>query len=280
MTLTIFAPSATVRQRMARRDSSATISFIPCVYMGGFNTHRHVQCVALNCNCTLYKDRLTKRINMRLQPLHQTFITAVSTVALLSISLGLLNNLYTETDLTKPKGKSCDILDGHLTVVNHENVGKDDRALLYGAISVQTSLVVSLIFSVFSFLMVLTVRCLPMCKSNLDLESTGKYKGFALTAESYFDFYAGKLFRAASSTALLSALIAGVLVTPALHHAELGYLGTSGNETRPEGCQDLGRDAFQREDDLDAIFILSLLASVFVGMMIHAVKYDIKASEE
>jgi hypothetical protein len=184
------------------------------------------------------------------------------------------------TDLTKPKGKTCDIVGGTLSVQNHNTVGKDDRALLYGAISVQSSLVVSLVFSIFSILMVLTVRCLPMCKSNLDLQSKATYKGFSLTAESYFDFYAGKLFRAASSAALLSALIAGVLVTPAMHHAELGYLGTSPNETRPEGCQDLGRDAFQREDDLDAIFILSLLAALFVGMMIHAVKYDIKASEE
>ena len=214
---------------------------------------------------------------MKLQPLHQTFITAVTTVALLSISLGILDNLYAVKDLTVAKGKTCDIVNKSLSVVDHTDVKKDDRALLYGAISVQSSLIVSLILSVFSFLLVLAVRCFPQCESDLDLEDEAKYNGFSLTATSYFDFYVGKLFRATSSAAMVSALIAGVLVTPALHHADLGYLGDKGNETRPSACK--GRDAFQREDDLDAIFILSILASLFVALMIHAVKYDIKASE-
>ena len=213
---------------------------------------------------------------MKLKPLHQTFITAVTTVALLSISLGILDNLYAVKDLTLAKGKTCDIVNKSLSVVDHTDVKKDDRALLYGAISVQSSLIVSLILSLFSFLLVLVVRCFPQCESNLDLEDEAKYDGFSLAPNSLFDFYVGKLFRATSSAAMVSALIAGVLVTPALHHADLGYLGKA-NETRPSTCK--GRDAFQREDDLDAIFILSILASLFVALMIHAVKYDIKASE-
>jgi len=216
---------------------------------------------------------------MKLQPLHQTLITAVTTVALLSISLGILDNLYKVKDLTLAKGKTCDIVNKTWSVVDHTDVKKDDRALLYGVISVQSSLIVSLILSLFSFLLVLVVRCFPKCESNLDLEDEAKYKGFSLTATSYFDFYVGKLFRATSSAAMVSALIAGVLVTPALHHADLGYLGDKVNGTRPSTCKDLGRDAFQREDDLDAIFILSILASLFIALMIHAVKYDIKASE-
>ena len=213
-----------------------------------------------------------------MKPPYQTIFTAITTVALLSISINILDNLYAVKDLASAKGKTCDIVNKSLSVVNHTDVNKDDRALLYGAISVQTSLIVSLILSIFSFLLVLAVRCFPKCKSNLDLENEARYDGCSLAPKSLYNFYVGKLFRATSSAAMVSALIAGVLVTPALHHADLGYLGKA-DETRPDDCKKLGRDAFQREDDLDAIFILSILASLFAGMMIHAVKYDIKASE-
>ena len=214
-------------------------------------------------------------------PLHQTFITATSSIALLSISLGLLNNLYSVTDLTKAKGPTCDFKQSSMALekVSHTFIGRDDRALLYGSISVLNALLSSLVFALVSIVLVLLARCTKAFQSNLDLESEAKYDGWKLAPKGMFDFYGGMLFRATSAAAMLSALVAGVLVIPALQLADLDYLGASPNETRPDACQDLGRDAFQREDDLDAIFILSLLSALFVGLMIHAVKYDIKASE-
>lgn len=203
----------------------------------------------------------------------QTIISTLAVVILLVVTLSISEGIFKETDITAKTGKTCEINDAKnaLEAVDaglplHDTT----RAALYGTVSVRGATISALLMSVIAAGVVAVSK-------DLDLDMESKYeKGSYLLSGNPRAFVSGIVFRLCVSGAMLSMLIAGVLVAGPMIDASVAHLDIE-NSTIPE-CKDLGRTALERATDLSAVFVLSFVSAAAIGLMSYSVKYDAKAS--
>lgn len=204
----------------------------------------------------------------------QTIISTLAVVVLLVVTLSISEGIFKETDITAKTGKTCEIN----TALDALEASADDisashdyaRAALYGTVSVRGATISALLMSVIAAGVVAVSK-------DLDLDMESKYeKGSYLLSGNPRAFVSGIVFRLCVSGAMLSMLIAGVLVAGPMISASVAHLDIE-NSTVPE-CKDLGRTALERATDLSAVFVLSFVSAAAIGLMSYSVKYDAKAS--
>ena len=148
------------------------------------------------------------------------------------------------------------------------------RAALYGTVSVRGATISALLMAVIAAGVVAVSK-------DLDLDMDSKYeKGSYLLSGNPRAFVSGIVFRLCVSGAMLSMLIAGVLVAGPMTAMPAYCPPTAVRRTSTviHGCKDLGRTALERATDLSAVFVLSFVSAAAIGLMSYSVKYDAKAS--
>jgi len=203
----------------------------------------------------------------------QTIISTLAVVILLVVTLSISEGIFKETDITAKTGKTCEINDANDALEAVEAglpLHDTTRAALYGTVSVRGATISALLMSVIAAGVVAVSK-------DLDLDMESKYeKGSYLLSGNPRAFVSGIVFRLCVSGAMLSMLIAGVLVAGPMIDASVAHLDIE-NSTIPE-CKDLGRTALERATDLSAVFVLSFVSAAAIGLMSYSVKYDAKAS--
>ena len=203
----------------------------------------------------------------------QTIISTLAVVILLVVTLSISEGIFKETDITAKTGKTCEINDAKNALEAVEAglpLHDTTRAALYGTVSVRGATISALLMSVIAAGVVAVSK-------DLDLDMESKYeKGSYLLSGNPRAFVSGIVFRLCVSGAMLSMLIAGVLVAGPMIDASVAHLDIE-NSTIPE-CKDLGRTALERATDLSAVFVLSFVSAAAIGLMSYSVKYDAKAS--
>ena len=202
----------------------------------------------------------------------QTIISTIAVVILLVVTLSISEGIFKVTDITKSLGETCEVnADGTALVkalVDHDAA----RHALYGTVSVRGA-------SISALLMAVIAAGVVAIAKDLDLDMESKYEnGSYLLSGNPRAFVSGVLFRLCVSGAMLSMLIAGVLVAGPMTAASVAQHGSDLNNTVPSDCSDLGRTALERSADLSAVFVLSFVSAAAIGLMSYSVKYDAKAS--
>tara|TARA_B110000091_G_scaffold139564_1_gene149176 strand:+ start:5179 stop:5802 length:624 start_codon:yes stop_codon:yes gene_type:complete len=202
----------------------------------------------------------------------QTIISTVAVVILLVVTLSISEGIFKVTDITKSLGETCEVnADGTALVkalANHDVA----RNALYGTISVRGASISALLLSVIAAGVVAIAK-------DLDLDMESKYdNGSYLLSGNPRAFVSGIVFRLCVSGAMLSMLIAGVLVAGPMTAASVAHHDSDLNNTVPSECSDLGRTALERSADLSAVFVLAFVSAAAIGLMSYSVKYDAKAS--
>lgn len=202
----------------------------------------------------------------------QTIISTIAVVILLVVTLSISEGIFKVTDITKDLGETCEVnADGTALVkalADHDAA----RHALYGTVSVRGATISALLMAVIAAGVVAIAK-------DLDLDMESKYEnGSYLLSGNPRAFVSGILFRLSVSGAMLSMLIAGVLVAGPMTAASVAQHGSDLNNTVPSDCSDLGRTALERSTDLSAVFVLSFVSAAAIGLMSYSVKYDAKAS--
>jgi hypothetical protein len=200
----------------------------------------------------------------------QTIISTIAVVILLVVTLSISEGIFKETDVTKPVGKTCEVVAGALA--EHDTLHSLDatRDALYGTVSVRGATISAL-------LMAVVAAGVVAISNDLDLDMESKYEKDAyLLSGNPRAFVSGIVFRLCVSGAMLSMLIAGVLVAGPMNAAGIAKHG--GDVDKTFDCDGLGRTALERSSDLSAVFILSFVSAAAIGLMSYSVKYDAKAS--
>jgi hypothetical protein len=210
----------------------------------------------------------------------QTIISTLAVVILLVVTLSISEGIFKETDVATLTGPTCELEQnsGVWSLAAHSPTGSaltnqdDTRAALYGPVSVRGATISALLMAVIAAGVVAISK-------DLDLDMESKYEnGSYLLSGNPRAFVSGIVFRLCVSGAMLSMLVAGVLVASPMTAASLGKYGSSVDKTVPTACDDLGRTALERSTDLSAVFILSFVSAAAIGLMSYSVKYDAKAS--
>jgi hypothetical protein len=207
----------------------------------------------------------------------QTIISTLAVVILLVVTLSISEGIFKETDVAKLAGDTCEVItatDGAKTLgpasVSHGHALT--RTALYGTVSVRGATISALLMAVIAAGVVAISK-------DLDLDMESKYeKGSYLLSGNPRAFVCGIVFRLCVCGAMLSMLIAGVLVSGPMTAAGIAHHGSDVDKTVPADCDDLGRTALERSTDLSAVFILSFVSAAAIGLMSYSVKYDAKAS--
>ena len=208
----------------------------------------------------------------------RTIISTIAVVVLLVVTLSISESIFKETDILTSSGSTCE-LEADSTTGKWSLVAKDvsshhddTRAALYGTVSVRGATISALLMAVIAAGVVAISK-------DLDLDMESKYEsGSYLLSGNPRAFVSGIVFRLCVSGAMLSMLIAGVLVASPMTAASLGKYGSDVDKTVPTTCDDLGRTALERSTDLSAVFVLSFVSAAAIGLMSYSVKYDAKAS--
>lgn len=200
----------------------------------------------------------------------QTLAATLALVILILITLSLNESVYKETDLSKAVGDTCGVnaADGQLVVGGTT----DARGLLYGPVSVRGATISALVLGALSYL-------IAFFSKSLDLEMDSKYQdGSYMLYGNPRAYLAGIAFRLSAAGTALAMTVSSLLVLVPLG-SNLGFLTVADvNRTSPAACDDLGANELERFDLLSAILVLSATSVCAVGFMVHAVKYDAKAS--
>ena len=208
----------------------------------------------------------------------QTIISTIAVVVLLVVTLSISESIFKETDILTPLGSTCELEADPstgkwgLVAKDTHKLHDDTRAALYGTVSVRGATISALLMAVIAAGVVAISK-------DLDLDMESKYEsGSYLLSGNPRAFVSGIVFRLCVSGAMLSMLIAGVLVASPMTAASLGKYGSDVDKTVPTTCDDLGRTALERSTDLSAVFVLSFVSAAAIGLMSYSVKYDAKAS--
>lgn len=202
----------------------------------------------------------------------QTIISTIAVVVLLVVTLSISEGIFKETDVTKPVGETCEVVANALAAVDTGSSLDATRDALYGTVSVRGATISALLMAVIAAGVV-------AISNDLDLDMESKYEsGSYLLSGNPRAFVSGIVFRLCVSGAMLSMLIAGVLVASPMTAAGIAKLGGDVDKTVPTACEELGRTALERSTDLSAVFILSFVSAAAIGLMSYSVKYDAKAS--
>ena len=208
----------------------------------------------------------------------QTIISTLAVVILLVVTLSISEGIFKETDVAKPTGDTCEVItaavaDGGGKTLGPLSVSHDlARTALYGTVSVRGATISALLMAVIAAGVVAISK-------DLDLDMDSKYeKGSYLLSGNPRAFVSGIVFRLCVSGAMLSMLIAGVLVSGPMTAAGIGKYGSEVDKTVIDGCKDLGRTALERSTDLSVVFVLCFVSAAAIGLMSYSVKYDAKAS--
>jgi hypothetical protein len=199
----------------------------------------------------------------------QTLAATLALVILILITLSLNESVYKETDLSKAVGQTCGV-DAAGQLVVGDTV--DGRGLLYGPVSVRGATISALVLGALSYL-------IAFFSKSLDLEMDSKYQeGSYMLYGNPRAYLAGIAFRLSAAGTALAMTVSSLLVLVPLG-SNLGFLTVADvNRTSPAACDDLGANELERFDLLSAILVLSATSVCAVGFMVHAVKYDAKAS--
>jgi hypothetical protein len=200
----------------------------------------------------------------------QTLAATLALVILILITLSLNEGVYKETDLSKAVGQTCGVNAAGQLVAGST---LDARGLLYGPVSVRGATISALVLGVLSFL-------IAFLSKSLDFEMDSKYQeGSYMLYGNPRAYLAGIAFRLSAAGTALAMTVSSLLVLVPLSH-NLGFLTVAAdvNRTSPAACDDLGANELERFDLLSAILVLSATSVCAVGFMVHAVKYDAKAS--
>lgn len=202
----------------------------------------------------------------------QTIISTIAVLILLVVTLSISEGIFKVTDVTKSLGETCEVnADGTALVkalADHDLA----RNALYGTVSVRGA-------SISALLMAVIAAGVVAIAKDLDLDMDAKYEnGSYLLSGNPRAFVSGILFRLSVSGAMLSMIIAGVLVAGPMTAASVAQYGDELNTTVPSDCSDLGRTALERSIDLSAVFVLAFVSAAAIGLMSYSVKYDAKAS--
>ena len=202
----------------------------------------------------------------------QTIISTIAVVILLVVTLSISEGIFNVTDITKSLGETCEVNADGTALVKALAEHDAARHALYGTVSVRGA-------SISALLMAVIAAGVVAIAKDLDLDMESKYEnGSYLLSGNPRAFVSGVLFRLCVSGAMLSMLIAGVLVAGPMTAASVAQHGSDLNNTVPSDCSDLGRTALERSADLSAVFVLSFVSAAAIGLMSYSVKYDAKAS--
>ncbi len=202
----------------------------------------------------------------------QTIISTIAVVILLVVTLSISEGIFNVTDITKSLGETCEVNADGTALVKALAEHDAARHALYGPASGRGAVISPLLMAVIAAGVVAIAK-------DLDLDMESKYEnGSYLLSGNPRAFVSGVLFRLCVSGAMLSMLIAGVLVAGPMTAASVAQHGSDLNNTVPSDCSDLGRTALERSADLSAVFVLSFVSAAAIGLMSYSVKYDAKAS--
>jgi multisubunit Na+/H+ antiporter MnhB subunit len=198
----------------------------------------------------------------------QTVVATLAVVLLIIVTLSLNESAFKETDLTKPVGDLCNIVGDELKLAS----GVDTREMLYGSLSVRGANIAALVLGTLAF-------ATAAMSKNLDLGMESKYQeGSYMLYGNPRAFISGILFRLCAAGAALAMTLSSLLVLSPLT-TELSALGGVNRSMTPAAdCTDLGPNQIERADLLSAVLVLSAASVFAVGFMVHAIKYDAKAS--
>jgi hypothetical protein len=198
----------------------------------------------------------------------QTVVATLAVVLLIIVTLSLNESVFTETDVTKPLGSLCNIVGDELKLAS----GVDTREMLYGSLSVRGANIAALVLGTLAF-------ATAAISKNLDLDMESKYQeGSYMLYGNPRAFISGILFRLCAAGAALAMTLSSLLVLSPLT-VELSTLGGVNRSMTPAPeCTDLGPNQIERANLLSAVLVLSAASVFAVGFMVHAIKYDAKAS--
>lgn len=198
----------------------------------------------------------------------QTVVATLAVVLLIIVTLSLNESAFKETDVTKPLGSLCNIVGDELKLAS----GVDTREMLYGSLSVRGANIAALVLGTLAF-------ATAAISKNLDLDMESKYQeGSYMLYGNPRAFISGILFRLCAAGAALAMTLSSLLVLPPLT-VELNTLGGVNRSMTPAAdCTDLGPNQIERANLLSAVLVLSAASVFAVGFMVHAIKYDAKAS--
>ena len=198
----------------------------------------------------------------------QTVVATLAVVLLIIVTLSLNESAFKETDVTKPLGSLCNIVGDELKLAS----GVDTREMLYGSLSVRGANIAALVLGTLAF-------ATAAISKNLDLDMESKYQeGSYMLYGNPRAFISGILFRLCAAGAALAMTLSSLLVLPPLT-VELNTLGGVNRSMTPAPeCTDLGPNQIERANLLSAVLVLSAASVFAVGFMVHAIKYDAKAS--
>tara|TARA_B110000858_G_scaffold181627_1_gene220248 strand:- start:2057 stop:2668 length:612 start_codon:yes stop_codon:yes gene_type:complete len=198
----------------------------------------------------------------------QTVVATLAVVLLIIVTLSLNESVFTETDVTKPLGSLCNIVGDELKLAS----GVDTREMLYGSLSVRGANIAALVLGTLAF-------ATAAISKNLDLDMESKYQeGSYMLYGNPRAFISGILFRLCAAGAALAMTLSSLLVLSPLT-VELSTLGGVNRSMTPAAdCTDLGPNQIERANLLSAVLVLSAASVFAVGFMVHAIKYDAKAS--
>ena len=199
----------------------------------------------------------------------QTVVATLAVVLLIIVTLSLNESVFTETDVTKPLGSLCNIVGDKL---KSSASGVDTREMLYGTLSVRGANIAALVLGTIAF-------ATAAISKNLDLDMESKYQeGSYMLYGNPRAFISGILFRLCAAGAALAMTLSSLLVLSPLT-VELSTLGGVNRSMTPDAdCTDLGPNQIERANLLSAVLVLSAASVFAVGFMVHAIKYDAKAS--
>lgn len=198
----------------------------------------------------------------------QTVVATLAVVLLIIVTLSLNESAFKETDVTKPLGSLCNIVGDELKLAS----GVDTREMLYGSLSVRGANIAALVLGTLAF-------ATAAMSKNLDLDMESKYQeGSYMLYGNPRAFISGILFRLCAAGAALAMTLSSLLVLSPLT-VELSTLGGVNRSMTPAAdCTDLGPNQIERANLLSAVLVLSAASVFAVGFMVHAIKYDAKAS--
>ena len=202
----------------------------------------------------------------------QTVVATFAVVLLIIVTMTLNETVYTETDLSQPMGKLCDIVDSEL---REKPAGTDVRELLYGTLSVRGANISALVLGVVAF-------GVAFFSKSLDLEMESKYQEASYMLYGKPRAYiAGILFRLCAVGTALAMTLSTLLIVPVLAIESMQVVGVN-RSLSTAACDDkkLGPNQLERFDLLSVMLVLSASSVAAVGFMVYAIKYDAKASAE